>query len=156
MNRQKSSRAHEARLAATWLKHKSSHLRLPGPDPHVARPKTHARCEAPQPSSPTSPSRFYHFLFTMIFKGNKKTHTAYLIFSSTYSRWPILSSFLLSFHPTPSPFFPLLFFLLFFCFPLFFLPIFFCSLAIFFFPSPFIFFPPLKTSEVRGPLRREA
>ena len=37
----------------------------PGPDPHVARPKAHARCEAPLgPYPPTPPqplSEFYHF-----------------------------------------------------------------------------------------------
>ena len=139
----------------------------PGPDPHVARPKAHARCEAPPAyPSPHHPLTYlpqadfttFDLLQSLNFKEIKKTGTAYLLFSSTYFRWPILSSvFLLIFILSPPFPFPSFFSLPFLSFPFLFYLILFLS-------SPFFLFPPLKTIEgqwwpagpLKGSLRRKA
>ena len=126
---------------------------MSGPDPHVVRPKAHARCKAPQtlltylPLTNPTFSRFYYFWFILVknFKENKNTHTAYLLFSNTSND--------LFFPPS---FFPSLFFFPFFpfpCFHPFFLSIF--LLFLFFSPcfSSFSVFPFPSSKNLRRPVR---
>ena len=118
-----------------------------GPDPHVARPKAHGRCEAPpqQPLTNPTPSRFYHFLFTRVIayfiRTLKKTkiHTLLTFCSQILSSD---DSFLLASIIPPSPSFPFPS-SPFFDFILSFSPfsLFFFSFLSFFLPSPISSFP---------------
>ena len=144
-------------------------LRL-GPDPHVARPKAHARCEAPQtlltylPLTNPTFSRFYYFWFILVIdyfsRTLKKTKIHTLLTYCSQILQMTYSFHLLSSPPSFSfPSSPFLVFILFFS-PFSFFSF---SFLLVFLPFLFFLFPPLKTSEgqwgrpeARGPLKREA
>ena len=143
---------------------------MSGPDPHVVRPKAHARCEAPQtlliylPLTNPTFSRFYYFWFILVIdyfsRTLKKTKIHTLLTYCSQILQMTYSFHLLSSPPSFSfPSSPFLVFILFFS-PFSFFSF---SFLLVFLPFLFFLFPPLKTSEgqwgrpeARGPLKREA
>ena len=123
-----------------------------GPDPHVARPKAHARCEAPQtlliylPLTNPTFSRFYYFWFILVIDYFSRTLKKIKIHTLlTYCSQILQMTY--SFHlPSSPPSFPFLVFLVFLSiFPLF----------LFFSPcfSSFSVFPFPSSKNLRRPVR---